>query len=334
MTDELLIDVEDIDDEEIEEKKEEVKEEEVISDTIIKSAPTDIPLFRVWLDEKRKLSDSTIYCYMDVIKRFISKYSDVSKLETYNEFIVKYAIKKRNSHYYSALRWYIEYKIEDNALKNSLIRGLIVPPMGYSDYVRERQHLTESEIYELINRLQKPKHKVIALLQSVTGVRAGDVLRLKRDNIMPEQYKGEEVLRINFIGKGNKRNVVFVHDKIAQDYVMDYITTYYNVGNYYFIELGRTKGRRGDKKNHAALMKMNYLWFWKDIKQGLEGMGINRERFATHDFRRCFARRAWEKFGDVHILKHLLNHSDPKVTLRYLEQSGLQNVDYHKAMQN
>lgn len=299
----------------------------------MKSAPTDVPLFRMWLIEKRKLADSSISTYIDVIKRFVARNLDITKLESYNNFIIAYSIKKRNSHYYSALRWYIEYKIDDSTIKNYLLKGLIVPPMGRSDYVRERIHLSEHQIFQLINKLEKTKHKVIAMMQSVTGVRAGDVLRLKRDNIIPEDYKGKEVLRINFIGKGNKRNVVFIHDIVAQKYIMDYITTNFNHDDYYFIQLGGMKGRKGQIDNPYALIKMNYAWFWQDVKQALESIGINKEEFATHDFRRCFARRAWEKFGDIYILKKLLNHSDPKVTLRYLEQSGLGNVDYHAEMQ-
>lgn len=300
---------------------------------MLKSHPMDVPLFRLWLEEKRKLADSSIMTYIDVIKRFVSRDLDLEKLESYNNFIIQYSIKKRNSHYYSALRWYIEFKIHDSAIKSNLLKGLIVPPMGRTDYVRERRHLTEEEIFMLINRLERDKHKVIALMQSVTGVRAGDVLRLKRDNIMPEDYKGKEVLRINFIGKGKKRNVVFVHDLITQKYIMDYITTVFNYDNYYFVELGSMRGRRGKIRDSNALIRMNYMWFWQDVKQALESIGVNKEEFATHDFRRCFARRAWEKFGDIHILKKLLNHSDPKVTLRYLEQSGLGNVDYHAEMQ-
>jgi integrase len=61
--------------------------------------------------------------------------------------------------------------------------------------------------------------------------------------------------------------------------------------------------------------------------------GVDMRMFATHDFRRCFARRVWEKWKDVNILQSVLNHADPKTTLRYLQQSGLRNVDYFKIIQ-
>jgi len=78
---------------------------------------------------------------------------------------------------------------------------------------------------------------------------------------------------------------------------------------------------------------MNYQWYWIDLKQALNSAGINRDDFATHDFRRCFARRNWDKFKDVLILQKALRHKDPKTTLRYLEQSGLDTIDIHYEMQ-
>ena len=79
---------------------------------------------------------------------------------------------------------------------------------------------------------------------------------------------------------------------------------------------------------------MNYQWYWADLKQALHKNKISREEFATHDLRRCFARRAWERYKDIYVLKGLLNHVDPKTTLRYLDQSGLKNIDYLREMQS
>ena len=82
------------------------------------------------------------------------------------------------------------------------------------------------------------------------------------------------------------------------------------------------------------MIQMNYQWYWADLKQALHKNKISREEFATHDLRRCFARRAWERYKDIYVLKGLLNHVDPKTTLRYLDQSGLKNIDYLREMQS
>lgn len=294
---------------------------------------TDLPLYRNWLLEKRMLAESSISVYCEVIGRFLSTNPDLSSLEVYNTFIIDNAIKKRCYHYFSAIKAFIEFKIEDTSLKNKLIEGLIRPELR-SDIKLERKYLTEEQIIEVINSLEDPKHKVIALIQTLTGVRAGDILRLKRDNIMPEEYKGQPVLRINIVGKGKKRNVIFIHDIVAQEIIMEYIANVYNHDDYYFIELGSMKNRKGNTDSEFRLIRMNYLWYWEDLKTALLKEGIDRKDFASHDFRRCFARRAWTRWKDIHVLQGLLNHADASVTLRYLEQSGMKNVDYHYEMQN
>jgi len=292
----------------------------------------DASLFQRYLQEKSTFSDSSIYVYVGGVIKFLKTNPDIDNLEDYNNFIIKHCIKKRANYYYSILKKFIEFSITDNGLRAQLIEGLIQPPIR-EDIIRERRHLSEDELLTIINSMEKRKHRVIALIQTMTGVRAGDILRLRRENIIPEEYEGNEVLRINITGKRRKRNVVYIHDKIAQHIIWEYILNNHNFGDYYFVELGKMKGREGNPKNEHSLIQMNYLWFWYDLKQALNTVGIDKDDFSTHDFRRCFARRAWTKWKDIHVLQKLLNHKDPKVTLRYLEQSGLQNIDYHYEMQ-
>ena len=291
----------------------------------------DLSLFNEWLGT-RNLKDSTIYIYIQVITKFLSFNPEIDVIDDYNNFIIEGAIKKRNTHYYSVLKNFIEFKFKNNDLKNKLIGSLIKPPIRH-DYIRERRHLSDEEIMEVINSIKKKKHRILALIQTLTGVRAGDVLGLEEGSIMPEKYEGKEVLRLNIIGKGNKRNVVFIHNKVAQQVIWDYILNSNPITNYYFLEKGAMRGREGTLDNKNRLMKMNYVWYWYDLKQALDAYGINKTDFASHDFRRCFARKVWERWKDVHVLKKILNHVDASTTLRYLEQSGLHTIDYHKELQ-
>ena len=66
----------------------------------------------------------------------------------------------------------------------------------------------------------------------MTGVRVGDVLRLKRGSIVVEDYKGKNVLRLNIIGKGSKQAVMYIHDEVARDIILDYITTEFHHDEY------------------------------------------------------------------------------------------------------
>lgn len=298
----------------------------------MKAHVTDIALYNLWLEEKRMLSDSSKHVYCEAVERFLKENPDIDSIEDYNAFIIKHSIKKRCYNYYSALKAFIEYKIGDAAIRNRLMENLIRPPLR-TDIVMERRYLTEDEIIDVINRLESPKHRIMSLIQSLTGVRAGDILRLRRDNIMPEVYKGRPTLRLNILGKGKKRNVIYIHDEIAQEVIMGYVANNYNHDEYYFIELGKMTNRKGTLDNEFRLMRMNYWWYWADLKQALQSIGADVKDFATHDFRRCFARRVWEKYKDIHILQGLLSHSNVATTIRYLDQSGLKNIDYHFEMQ-
>jgi len=139
-------------------------------------------------------------------------------------------------------------------------------------------------------------------------------------------------MKLALTAKRGKRNVPYIYDEVAQEIILNYTSTHDEGNGYYFIELGKMKNRYGKVDNEFMMVKMNYHWFWSDLKNALESAGVDYEDFATHDFRRCFARRVWEKYKDLVILQNVLNHSDPKTTIRYLEQSGLKNIDVYKEM--
>ncbi len=58
-----------------------------------------------------------------------------------------------------------------------------------------------------------------------------------------------------------------------------------------------------------------------------------KEDFATHDFRRNFARKVWLKYKNLIILQKILGHNDPRTTTRYLNMEGLDLIEVHKEMQ-
>jgi integrase len=299
----------------------------------MKGHVTDPILFEKWLENNKQLSKSTMDLYVGGLTLFLKNNPDIDIIDDYNSFIIKTCIKKRCTHFYTILYDYIRFKIEDTNLRNKLLDSLIKPEPKM-DILRERRYLSEEQILDVVNNLADFKHRIISLIQTLTGVRAGDVLKLKKGTIFPEEYEGKTVLRVAVTGKRNKRNIIYIHDEIAQQLVIHYITNYKETFNdYYFIEFGTMKNRKGDINNINKMIKMNYQWYWKDLKQALNVCNISGKDFATHDFRRCFARRAWTRYKDIHVLQGLLNHVDPKTTLRYLEQSGLKNIDYHKDLQ-
>jgi len=286
--------------------------------------------FEEWLREKKRLSESSIGYYVRVVTKFLNEYSQPT-LNNLNEFIINNAIKKRQTAFYSIMKAYVQYKYTDAGDRNQIIDNLVKPPVPDGLKV-ERETLSEEEILKLINNLEYMKHRIIALIQDLSGIRAGDALRIRRGEIIPEIYDDSNVLKIIIHGKGDKRNVIYIHDDIVQELIINFIIKNRLSDEYYFME-NRSRIEKlnvsGNRNYHA-----NYIAYFRDLKQSMAKTGIEHKSFATHDYRRCYARRVWNKFKDLHVLQELLNHENPATTMRYLKQSGLKNIEYHKQMQN
>jgi len=295
---------------------------------------TDIALYDLWLHENKILAESTMRGYYYCTKKFLATNPDLENLDDYNNFLIENTIKKRCMSHYSALKHFIEFKITKRDVKERLFDGLLRPPIRY-DIKKERKYLSEEKIIEVLNFLQEDRHRIIALIQTLTGVRAGDVLRLKSDGVAIDEYLGKQTLRLVIVGKGRKRHVVYIHDVIAQEIILKYINERAIFFKDYIFLKESTLNRRTIKNvvDETSLLALNYNQYLFDLKSALMSAGVDLKMFATHDFRRCFARRCWEKYKDVNILQSVLNHADSKTTLLYLRQSGLKNIDYYYEMQ-
>lgn len=282
---------------------------------------------------RKQLNEDSIYQYIKSLQRFLVKNPDIYDINSYNNFIIEECINKRKSLVYSVIIAYIKFKINDSAIRNKLLENIIRPKIRL-DIKRERQYLNEEKIFKVINSLEQLKHKVIALIMHLTGVRIGDIMKLKDGKIFFEEEDNKSIIRLAITGKRGKRNVPYIYDEVAQQIILNYLQNYPSETGYYFLELGKFKNRTGSSDDVYKLYKMNYHWCWEDLKQALSANSINRDEWALHDFRRCFARRAYIKFDkDIQVLRSLLNHSNVSTTLRYLEHSGLTNMDYYKELQ-
>ena len=292
----------------------------------MKADNSDGVLFKNFLEEKTKLKPSSVHVYVGSVEKFLKYDPDIDEIEAYNNFLIPLVHRKSSAHYYSAIKKFIEYKIDDGKLRAKLISELIKPTI--KDPVRNSKYLNSDKLLEVINNMQSEKHQVIAAIQIRTGARSGDVLRMRRpDGIFDEDYKGKTALRLNIIGKGGKRNVKHIFEPGLQDFITNYITHNFHSDKYYFLEVS-PKRIKQNKDNELKLATMNYHWYWADLKQALHSSGIDPKDFSTHDFRRCFARDIWEKFGhDLTVLKNALDHKQADTILRYLRNSGLQNKE-------
>lgn len=283
--------------------------------------------------KRKQLKQNSIYQYIKVLQKFLVGKPNKDDINSYNDFIIKECINKRKSHVYSVLVAYIKFRISDLSKRTQFLDKLIKPKTRL-DIKRERIYLNEEQIFSVINALEKLKHKVISIIMHLTGLRIGDIMKLEDGKIFFEEENNKSIMRLGVTGKRGKRNVPYIYDEIAQKIVLNYLEKNPSKTGYYFLELGTFGSRIGDLNNLEKLYNMNYHWYWRDLKQALEYNNLDKNLWAPHDYRRCFARRAYIKFDkDIQVLRSLLNHSNVNTTLRYLEQSGLTNMDYYKEMQ-
>lgn len=269
----------------------------------------------------KALSSSSIYLYMSVIKKFLLGNPTITQVDSYNTFIFEHGIKKRSVYCYDALRMYIKWKFDKDPRAVSLLRNLLKPKV--QDPKKNVRYLDDDTREQVISLLLNYKHRVIARIQNCTGVRAGDVIRLKKGSISYEVYEDKvAVMRIDFEGKGRKHFVKWIFDEKIQTQIDLFIKSNNLDTEYYFME-----ARRCNTPHMIYLL--NYQSYWKDLKQALSTVGVEYKEWATHDFRRSFARDVWNNTKDPVVLKEMLNHVQFDTTLRYLRGSGLQTKDVY-----
>jgi len=297
----------------------------------------DFGLFEYHLKNETSLADSSIRNYCYVIKQFLQRNPDIDVVDDYISFLIETAYKPNKSayHNYYGLKKFIEFKF-DSTEAHRLLK--VIPRPKLKDPKTSRVMLSREKLNEVIMNFKNDKHKVIAVIQKFTGARAGDIIRLRKGDIRIEEVNHRRVLRFNIKGKGGKLNTTYIYNKDIQDYIINYLQLDKKeeekinwlkdkelYEEFYFVQQIKEDIVRRCKyeKEELRLINRNYIWYWEDLKQALDGCKIDIKSFSTHDFRRCFANCVWEDTKDIILLKRLLNHKHLDTTERYLRFNTL-----------
>lgn len=298
----------------------------------IKCSIIDAGFFSEYL-KKKGLSDATIGIYVDVAESFIMETSDFESLDSYNNFLKKHIYDKKSNYYYFAIRSFIKYKILDNSLRLMLTRNLLKPKN--TEPTKTTVYMTPTRREKVISMISSVKHQIIAKIQMQTGARVGDVLKLKHGSITYEGFNGALAMKIDFIGKRDKKVTKWIFDKNLQKEITDFIRDHALGDTYYFLDFERSYIRT----TLNGVIRSNYKWYWEDLKNALIKCGFDPKTWSTHDFRRSISRDVWDDKDigrDIEILKNFLGHANVSTTLRYLKHSGVSNRDVarHIAIKN
>jgi integrase len=138
--------------------------------------------------------------------------------------------------------------------------------------------------------LLTPQNALIAEVQLHTGLRIGDVLALRREQIARKFWITEQ--------KTKKRRQVGLTDDLIKRILRQ-------AGKSEWAFPGRYPSK---PKTRQAV--------WVDIKRAAAACRLP-QNCGTHSMRKIYAVELMEKYGDIQKVQRALNHSDMNVTLLY-----------------
>lgn len=295
------------------------------TDAVVVQSKTDLvrelPDFFDYLKEKTKLMDSTKRNNVFAVKKFIVESKSVTDPNDYNMFLMKYCHKKRSTWYFAALTHYVTWKFagkEKREVRDTILEAMRYLKPSVSTPRKLPVVLDDERIKSVIAGIRDRKHRVIAMIQAQLGVRAGDVFRLRRGGIHYEPYKNDVLMALEIHGKGDKKYKMFVFDQSLQFEIEAFIRECWIDDEYYFMEKSKVE------IDKWQTYKNNYLCYLLDLKRSMFKLGMSPKDWSTHDFRRNMARKVWDKYHDIMLLKEFLHHEMVETSVRYIRHLGLQ----------
>lgn len=151
------------------------------------------------------------------------------------------------------------------------------------------EYLLEEQV-KLVLAALTPVNRVIMRTCMHTGLRIGDVLALRSDQIKPRFWITE--------AKTGKKRMVGLPADLLSD--MKAIS-----GKKWVFESPR------DQKKHRTRQGV-----WKDVKRAAKAFRLP-QNVGTHSARKVYAVHLLQEYGDIDRVKRALNHSSVEVTLIY-----------------
>jgi integrase len=162
----------------------------------------------------------------------------------------------------------------------------LVQPIRDLDVIKEiKQYLLK----------RSERNYILFLFGINTGMRISDILKLRvRDvegwSVFVREGKTKKTKEVRMPPELKKAVRQYIKNKHKNEYLF--------------------KSRIG--KNKAITRGMAYVI----LQEIAEEFGL--ERIGTHSFRKTYGYHHYKQFKDVAVLQQMLNHSDPKITLRYI----------------
>ena len=150
------------------------------------------------------------------------------------------------------------------------------------------EYLLNREV-ELVLSALTPENRLVMRVALATGLRIGDVLALKTEQLKPHFWVTEQ--------KTGKRRQIGLPEPLLSDIK--------NQAG----EKWAFPGRDGEKPRTRQAV-------WKDVKRAAEAFRLP-QNVGPHSARKVYAVDLLEKYGDIKRVQKALNHSNQAVTMVY-----------------
>jgi len=263
---------------------------------IIKEIPEEYVNFLI----RRRYSENTIKVYSSLFKEFVNFYADIEPDEITEDDIRKYQdylVKKR------------KISISTQNLAINAIKFYYEKVLGREkgDYYIERPRrenrlpeiISESELLKLLKATENIKHKTIITMLYSSGVRRGELLNLRIQDLDFEK-------KIIFVrgGKGKKDRTT-----ILADYAILVLKKYLEMykPNYWLFE--------GTSRKQYSPTSVLSILRRSSLKAGLNKI------VRPHMLRHSFATHMLEQGVDIRFIQTILGHESTKTTEIYTHVS-------------
>jgi len=237
----------------------------------------------------------------------------------YNYDLLKFCQKTTDDIKESDIRDYIKYLLEERKVSPATARLALNALKFYYINLRKRKFnylftinmpkrakklpvvLSKPEIKRLLDGVSNPKHKLILALMYSAGLRVGEVVKLKTEDMDFDN-------RIIWVrqGKGRKDRQTIISDKLFS--VLRRSVETKELGEYLFS--GQKQGR------HLSTRSVENVF-----QRALENANIKKQA-TCHGLRHSFATHLLEAGTDIRYIQHLLGHRSLTTTQIYTKVSS------------
>lgn len=244
-------------------------------------------------------SPLTIRNYLTELRYLFVYYADVNPQEFTEDMVMQYLLYLSKTLGCSRVKCKMAAQSISFFFRHVLKQVYVIPTVIYprkSTKLPAVMHA--SEIKTLIDGVQNIKHRTIIMMLYSTGMRLGEIARLKITDIDSKH------MRIKVVqGKGAKDRYTILSEQVLQELRAYYII--YKPQVYLFNGSGTGKP--------ISVRNIQHL-----VQKALAQVGLNSKNYTVHTIRHSFATHLVDNGTDLHTVKELLGHSNLQTTLRYL----------------